>query len=102
MDNSSHGTTKVFLLSKEYLLRYETGEKEQLHASVALLNERMLSLRDSGKIIGNERLAVITALNLTSDYLQVQKEKNAIQENLGTVITKMHAKVRNFLKDYEE
>ncbi len=45
------------------------GEEKQLQASVEYLNRRMKELRDTGKVTGNERIAIMAALNIAHEFL---------------------------------
>lgn len=43
------------------------GEKHMLE-SVEYLNQRMKEVRDTGKVVGGERIAIMTALNITLEH----------------------------------
>lgn len=58
-------------MGREFRVAAPQGEERQLVASVELLNKKMKELRDSGKVIGNERIAIMAALNIAHDYLQL-------------------------------
>ena len=51
--------------------------RQQLAASVEFLNRRMKELRDGGKIVGNERIAVMAALNIAHEYLAAKPAKGS-------------------------
>ena len=55
-------------------------EKEVLLESANLVNKKMEEIRKSSSIIGLERIAVMTALNLAHDVIDV---KNSNTENTG-------------------
>ncbi len=44
-----------------------TGEKHMLDA-VEYLNQRMQEVRDTGKVVGGERIAIMAALNITLEH----------------------------------
>ncbi len=58
-------------MGREFRVAAPQGEERQLLASVELLNKKMKELRDGGKVIGNERIAIMAALNIAHDYLQL-------------------------------
>ena len=60
----------VRLLDKEYQIACPEDEREALLESADLLNRKMKEIRDSGKVVGVDRIAVIAALNITHDMLQ--------------------------------
>lgn len=63
-------TLDVSLLGREYRVACKASERAELLDAVALLDRRMREIRDGGKIIGAERLAVMAALNLAHDLLR--------------------------------
>ena len=51
--------------------------------SAELLNSRMREIRDSGKVVGLDRIAVMAALNITNELLRTKGR----DENLETDVT---------------
>ncbi len=66
----SKGVT-ITVMGREFRVAPPEGEERQLMASVDLLNKKMKELRDGGKVVGNERIAIMAALNIAHDYLQL-------------------------------
>jgi cell division protein ZapA len=78
----------ITILDKEYQIACEEDEKELLLASAAHLNKKMREIRDLGKIIGSDRIAVMAALNITRDYLQIkpmEDEYSALTQRIGAL-----------------
>ena len=67
----------IQILGREYRVACPEGEEAQLQASVDYLNRRMKELRDMGKIAGNERIAVMAALNIAHEFLAHKPAKAA-------------------------
>lgn len=88
----------VSILDKEYTVACEDGERESLHAAVDFLNQRMASLRDGGKIIGNERIAVMAALNITHEFLAYKSENASSASNVNAGILRIQEKIRDALE----
>ena len=63
------------ILDKEYRIACPRGEEESLQASAHLLNARIQEIRDGGKVMGADRMAVMAALNLAHDLLLQQNEQ---------------------------
>ncbi len=61
----------INVMGREFRVAAPQGEERQLLASVELLNKKMKELRDGGKVVGNERIAIMAALNIAHDYLQL-------------------------------
>jgi len=69
----------VSILDKDYKISCPTGEQPALLASAKYLDGKMREVRDNGNMMGIERVAVITALNITNDFLS----SNQVQQELG-------------------
>ena len=62
----------VVIMGKEYRIACSDEERDALLESVALLDQRMRGIRDAGKVIGIERIAVMAALNIAHEYLKTK------------------------------
>lgn len=63
-------TLDVSILGREYRVACKQSERDELLLAVQLLDRRMREIRDSGKIAGTERIAVMAALNIAHELLQ--------------------------------
>ena len=85
MSNSSH-TVTVRILDKEYQVACSPEEVDSLTRSARFLDERMAGIRNSGKVVGLDRIAVMAALNIAHEYLtegsQSNDEQDAVQQRL--------------------
>ena len=70
----------VRILEKEYKISCPVGEHESLMASAQHVNASMKKIRESGKALGAERVAVMAAINIAHELLNT---KNAVQ-NIDT------------------
>ena len=59
----------ISLLGREFRVACPEGEEKQLLASVDYLNRKLREVRDLGKVVGNERIAIMAALNIAHEYL---------------------------------
>ena len=60
----------VKILEKEYQISCPADERKNLVDSAELLNMKMREIRDSGKVVGLDRIAVMAALNMANDLIQ--------------------------------
>ena len=67
----SKGVT-INVMGREFRVAAPGGEERQLVASVEFLNKKMREIRDTGKVVGNERIAIMAALNIAHEFLQLQ------------------------------
>jgi cell division protein ZapA len=66
----------IQILGREYRVACPEGEERQLQASVDYLNRRMKDLRDNGRVTGNERIAIMAALNIAHEFLSQKPAKS--------------------------
>ena len=57
------------ILDRDYTLAVEPDERERLVDAVKLVDSRMKAIRDSGRIAGVDRIAVMAALQIAHDLL---------------------------------
>ncbi|HVA55211.1 MAG TPA: cell division protein ZapA [Gammaproteobacteria bacterium] len=72
----------VRILDKEYQVACPDDEREALLESAELLNRKMREIRESGKVVGLDRVAVMAALNLSHEILQNQAIANDADRDL--------------------
>jgi cell division protein ZapA len=72
----------VRILDKEYQVACPDNEREALLESAELLNRKMREIRESGKVVGLDRIAVLAALNLSHEILQNQAMANDADRDL--------------------
>ena len=59
----------VRILDREYRLAVFADEKDRLLDAVHVVDEKMRSIRDAGRVAGLDRIAVMAALQLAHDLL---------------------------------
>jgi len=79
-DSREPARVSVRILEKEYAMTCPYEERSALLDSAEFLNARMREVRDSGKVVGSDRIAVMVALNLANEYLKL-KEREAKLES---------------------
>ena len=62
----------VRILEKEYHITCPIEERSDLLDSAEYLNAKMREIRDGGKVVGGERIAILTALNITHELLSAR------------------------------
>jgi cell division protein ZapA len=62
----------VRIMGKEYSVACPQEEHEALVRSADYLNERMTSIRKRGKALGAEKIAVMAALNIARELLELK------------------------------
>lgn len=89
---------KVHILDKEYLVACPDGERDALINAAQHLDRAMRQVRDSGKVFGTERIAVITGLNLTHELLQKCQESDQYSAAVDSSLQRMRDKIQMALQ----
>jgi len=69
----------VSLLGREFRVGCPEGEQKQLQASVDYLNRKLKEVRDVGKVVGNERIAIMAALNIAHEFMTSNGKGGGVQ-----------------------
>ncbi len=69
MASSNNVSLDVAIMGREFRVTCPEDERESLLQAVSFLDRKMREIRDGGKVIGLERIAIMAALNITHDYL---------------------------------
>ena len=97
--NKKTQPASLTIMGKEYRIACDPEEQDDLIHSAHQLDVQMRKMRDSGKITGPDRIAVMAALNLAHE-LQLAKNQNAIlNQNLNECLTKLSHKIENVLEN---
>lgn len=72
MSEAQLSRVSVRILEKEYQFSCPVDERAALLDSAEYLNAEMKKIRDSGKVIGLDRIAVMAALNMANELLRLR------------------------------
>jgi len=70
----------VTIMGNPYRLSVKEGEEGTLREAVDFLDSKMCALRDSGKVKGNDRIAVMAALSVAAEFLQVKSPQGPLSD----------------------
>ena len=65
-------TLQITIMGRDFRVACAEHEQAGLLQAVDYLNKKMLEIRDSGKVIGLERIAIMAALNIAHELLSVK------------------------------
>ena len=100
--NNQVAHVSVRILDKEYLVACPPEERTDLLDSAEVLNAKMREIRDSGSIVGLDRIAVMAALNMANDLLHAQARDNEIEGNLSNRLKLISDRVDHALSDTQQ
>jgi cell division protein ZapA len=87
----------VSIFDKEYTVGCAEDERESLRRAVEYLNRKMHELREGGKVIGSEQIAVIAALNIAYEYLDYKRNNESAAADIGNRIRRIQDKISTAL-----
>jgi cell division protein ZapA len=92
----------VRILDKEYFVACPPEERADLIDSAAFLNSRMKEIRDSGKVVGADRIAVMAALNIANEMLRQRERDHGSEAQLGGRIKQLRERVESALQQGQQ
>lgn len=87
----------VRILEKEYQISCPADERTELLDSAEMLNAKMREIRDSGKVVGLDRIAVLAALNMANDLLKSRAKDDLLETNIGPRLKMLSERVDGVL-----
>ena len=91
--NQNHAQVSIRILEKEYQVACPASEEADLRAAADLLNRNMREIRDRGKVVGLDRVAVMAALNLANEVLQFRSRDQDLSATVGARIESLRDKL---------
>ena len=88
----------VRILEKEYFVACQPEERSDLLDSAAYLNRQMKEIRDTGKVVGADRIAVMAALNMANELLQLRDRDTGTQAEFGNRLKALRERVETALE----
>ena len=88
----------VRILDREYQVACPPAERDALVESAAYLAARMKEIRDTGKVVGADRIAVMAALNIANEMLRQREQGHGSQAELATRVRLLRERVETALQ----
>ncbi len=95
--NESTAQVSVRILDKEYQVACPADERTDLLDSAEVLNAKMREIRDSGRIVGVDRIAVMAALNMANDLLHAQARDRSLDGDVSSRLKVISDRVESVL-----
>src|ERR1700719_3765156 len=74
MSTQTKGGLDVNIMGREFRIACREDEQTELLKAIEYLNTKMREIRDAGKVIGVERIAIMAALNIAHEFLSTRVE----------------------------
>ena len=98
MSDKESATVTVRILEKEYFVSCPQDERADLIDSAEYLNKKMREIRDTGKVVGADRIAVMAALNMANELLRLRKLDAELQGAVSGRVKNMRERVETALQ----
>ena len=95
--NADLSRVSVRILEKEYHVACPIEERAALLDSAEYLNRKMREIRDSGKVVGLDRIAVMAALNIVNDLLQSKGRDSGVEGDIAVRLKTLRERVESAL-----
>jgi cell division protein ZapA len=92
----AHVTVRI--LEKEYFVSCPAEERADLLDSAEYLNKKMREVRDTGKVVGADRIAVIAALNMANELLRLRRQDQELQGAVSGRVKNLRERVEGALQ----
>ena len=86
MNNTPAEPISVSILDREYQFACQPEERKALKEAAIFLDERMRSIKGAGRLMTLERIAVMTALNLSDELLKSQQVEQQRKQTVDSRI----------------
>jgi cell division protein ZapA len=96
--SSDQEPVSVRILDKEYLVACPASERDALISTARFLDKKMKEIRDTGKVIGIDRIAVMAALNISHELLQSETNIESQGSSMGKRIRSLQDKIEMALQ----
>jgi cell division protein ZapA len=88
----------VRIMEKEYVVGCPYEERSALLDAAEFLNARMREIKDSGRVVGTDRIAVMAALNLAHEYLKGKDRESRVDSGVGQRVRALRERVEGALE----
>jgi cell division protein ZapA len=95
--NDIYAHISVRILEKEYQFSCPADERTDLLDSAEILNNKMREIRDGGKVVGLDRIAVMAALNMANELLRSRANDKDLEDNFGNRLKLISDRVESVL-----
>ena len=83
----------IIIMGRKFHISCPDEEREELLLAVAYLDKKMQQIKDEGKVIGSERIAIIAALSITHELLMLRNgegfDMNEFKRRIGLMQEKL-------------
>jgi len=90
---------QINIMGREFRVACPEDEQKGLLDAVDYLNRKMQEVRDHGKVIGLERIAIMAALNIAHEYLSTRVGGAFDMAEIQRRMTRMEATIEQAMSE---
>lgn len=94
------GTT-INIMGRPYQIKCPENEVHSLQRAATFLEDKMKHIRDTSQVLSIDRLAVIAALNIAHQFLNLENQSSDHLETIQQRLRNLHKKVDTILSEPE-
>jgi len=91
----------IRILDRDYQVACREDEKDDLVAAAGIVDERMKEVRNRGSVIGTDRVAVMAALNMAHELLELRELQRSAEQTRDRM-SELEARVASALSPDDE
>jgi cell division protein ZapA len=92
-DDAPRPTADITLLGRHYVIACNPGDERKLDRAARYLDRAMHGIHAQNNLLGNERIAVMAALNITHELLEALEERRAGEQELDRLSERLEQAV---------
>ncbi len=95
-------TVTIKILGKEYQVSCPEDEVDALSASARFVDQQMSNIRESGRVFGHDRIAVMAALNIANDFIHKRNTADTMQSDIDSKLAALTRRVSQVLTEHKQ
>ena len=97
--NQTPEPVSVIILDKKYQFACDPEQRSDLVEAARYLDECMTEIRETGRLMSLERIALQAALNFSADLLKLQRNESRRQEKIDNRIRVLADQINDALQE---
>ncbi|HSH56858.1 MAG TPA: cell division protein ZapA [Halomonas sp.] len=85
MSDTTRPTAEITLLGRSYVIACPPEEEAKLERAARYLDRAMTGIHSQNNLLGNERIAVMAALNITHELLETLESQREGERSLDAL-----------------
>jgi cell division protein ZapA len=98
MSDDRISRVSVRLLDRQYEVACPAEERSDLLDSAEYLDAKMREVCDTGKVVGLDRIAVISALNIANELIKLKQHGSGLEGDIGSRLKTLRERVESALE----